>query len=150
MNHDQAGRFAAKHRELTQKRMADLAMLSSGASGGAAGGGAGLGGASASGGGGGWAEVAFLESATEALLECRRVLKYTYVLGYYMKAETPERTLFEHMQEQLERSTEHLAELTEAPLDKMDRGEVVNFTRVTTQFLRNLLDGLEEGLTAAS
>lgn len=129
--HDQSGRFAAKNREATQKRMADLAMLSGGAAG-----------------GGGWAEVAFLEAATEALLECRRVLKYTYVYGFYLTREGPEKTLFEHLQEQLERSTEHLAELTEAPLDKMDRGEVVNFTRVTTQFLRHLLDGLEEGLTS--
>lgn len=83
------------------------------------------------------------------------------------------------MQEQLERSTEHLAELTEKPVDKMDRAEVrpmqscwrftvrmhrsachlisllaflclqvINFTRVTMQFLRNLLSGIDDGLTA--
>ena len=93
-----------------------------------------------------WSDVAFLEAATEALLECRRVLKFTYVFGYYMR-DGAEMRLFEHLQEQLERSTEHLAELTETPLEKMDRGEVTNFTRVTSQFLRNLLGGLEEGLT---
>jgi hypothetical protein len=69
------------------------------------------------------------------------------VLGFYMP-EGPEKTLFEHLQEQLERSTEHLAELTEKPADRMERAEVVNFTRVTMQFLRNLLSGVEEGLTA--
>lgn len=126
MNHDMAGRFAIKHREATRKRMADLALAS---------------GSAAS-----WSDVAFLESGTEALIECRRVLKYTYVFGYYMR-DGGEMRLFEHLQEQLERSTEHLAELTEAPLEKMDRGEVVNFTRVTSQFLKNLLGGLEEGLT---
>jgi len=126
MNHDAAGRFAVKHREVTQRRMADLALAS---------------GAAAS-----WSDVAFLEAATEALLECRRVLKFTYVFGYYMR-DGAEMRLFEHLQEQLERSTEHLAELTEAPLEKMDRGEVTNFTRVTSQFLKNLLGGLEEGLT---
>jgi len=66
-----------------------------------------------------------------------------------MKMDAPERGLFEdlqvrmqhghapvaqvtspssdsppHPQEQLERSTEHLAELTEKPVDKMDRGDV--------------------------
>ncbi len=76
------------------------------------------------------------------------MLKYTYVLGYYM-ADGSEKRLFEHLQEKLERSTEHLAELTEAPLEKMERSEVVNFTRVTLQFLRHLIDGLDEGLTAA-
>jgi hypothetical protein len=56
-------------------------------------------------------------------VQCRRVLKYTYVCGYYM-SETSEKRLFEHLQEQLERSTEHLAELTEKPVDKLDRSEV--------------------------
>jgi hypothetical protein len=50
-------------------------------------------------------------------------------------------------QEHLEKNTEHLAELTEAPLEKMERSEVVNFTRVTMTFLRNLLQGVEDGLT---
>jgi ariadne-1 len=129
MNHDAAGRFAVKHREATQKRMADLALASGAAT--------------------SWSDVAFLELAVEALLDCRRTLKYTYAAGYYM-ADGPEMRLFEHLQEQLERSTEHLAELTEAPLEKMERGEVINFTRVTAQFLKNLLAGLEEGLTGAA
>lgn len=93
-----------------------------------------------------WSDVSFLEAAGEALLECRRVLKYTYVWGYYMP-DGKERELFEHLQEQMERSTEHLAELTEAPLEKMARTDVANFTRVTLAFMRNLLEGIAEGLT---
>jgi len=126
VGHEQAGKFAAKTRALAQKRMADLALA---------------GGAATS-----WEEVSFLEAAIEALLECRRVLKHTYIFGFYME-DGSEKRLFEHLQEQLERSTEHLAELTEAPLEKMERGQVVNFTRVTLQFLGNLLEGLDEGLT---
>ena len=34
-------------------------------------------------------------------------------------------------QEHLEKNTEHLAELTEMPLTKVDRTDVVNYTRVT-------------------
>ncbi|RYG56676.1 hypothetical protein EON66_02325 [archaeon] len=68
-------------------------------------------------------DVTYLSEATEALLVCRRVLKYTYVHGYYLAA-GPEKQLFEHLQEQLERSTEHLAELTEKPVDKMDPADV--------------------------
>jgi hypothetical protein len=30
--------------------------------------------------------------------QCRRVLKYTYVYGYYMPAAAPERVLFEDLQ----------------------------------------------------
>lgn len=125
MNHEQAGKYAVKHRDNTQRRMGDLAV---------------------SGGGSSWSEVAFLELATEALIECRRVLKHTYAHGYYM-VDGGEKRLFEHLQEQLERSTEHLQELTEAPLEKVDRGEVINFTSVTKQFLANLLQGMEDGLT---
>jgi ariadne-1 len=126
VGHEQAGKFAAKTRALAQKRMADLALA---------------GGATMS-----WSEVSFLEAATEALLECRRVLKHTYIYGYYME-DGSEKRLFEHLQEQLERSTEHLQELTETSLEKMDRGEVVNFTRVVSTFLRNLLEGIDAGLT---
>jgi len=100
----------------------------------------------AGGGGSSWSEVTFLEAATETLLECRRVLKFTYVHGYYLE-DCSEKRLFEHLQEQLERSTEHLQELTEAPLEKVDRGDVQNFTLVTRQFLNNLLKGMEDGLT---
>lgn len=175
-NHDQAGKFAAKHREAASRRMAELQAA----------------------GGLDYSDVTFLNDATEALLEvsheslaagdvclparvaacaccfemrqfslahprftqlnyyptsllcralqCRRTLKYTYAFGYYMR-DGAEKSLFEHLQEQLERSTEHLAELTEKPVDKMDRGEVINFTRVTMQFLRNLITGVEDGLT---
>jgi ariadne-1 len=123
-NHEKAGKFAAKNRIATQNRMAELQTTA----------------------GSSWSDVSFLEAAGEALLECRRVLKYTYVWGYYMP-DGKERELFEHLQEQMERSTEHLAELTEAPLEKMARTDVANFTRVTLAFMRNLLEGIEEGLT---
>lgn len=125
-NHDQAGKFAAKHRKLTQQRMMELQAKSTSS----------------------WADVTFLENATEALLECRRVLKYTYAFGYYMK-DGSEKRLFEHLQEHLERSTETLAELTEEPLASMDRSQIVNFTRVTQKFLNQLLEGIEDGLTSA-
>lgn len=141
-NHDQAGRFAAKHRESTQRvragmhrplvrphsrscftrprpassRLQRMAELQSA-------------------GGLSYTDVTFLNDATEALLEvscpqqrcawlhiqfhvssssirmraraafawllamlqCRRVLKYTYVFGYYMK-ESAEKRLFEYLQ----------------------------------------------------
>lgn len=123
-NHDAAGKFAAKHREAASKRMEEL-QASSAAS---------------------WSDVTFLEEATNTLLECRRTLKYTYVMGFYMK-DGQEKPLFEHLQEQLERTTEHLAELTEAPLEKMDRSSVMNYAEVTKRFLKNLLQGVEDGLT---
>ena len=83
-----------------------------------------------------WSDVEFLKTANEQLVECRRVLKYTYVFAYYMTAKsamTKER--FEHHQEMLERFTENLSELSEKPLHEMDRTDVVNQVCTSSGFL---------------
>lgn len=80
-------------------------------------------------------------------VQCRNVLKYTYVFAYYL-SDGPEKTLFEYLQQQLESATEHLSELSELPpLDKLDRAQIVNYTRITGQFMQNLLHGVQTGLT---
>lgn len=124
-NHHQAGKFAERLRETTQHRMAELQEKSESS----------------------WSDVTFLETASETLLECRRVLKYSYAYGYYMK-DGREKRLFEHLQEHLEKNTEHLAELTEMPLARVNRTDLVNYTRVTQRFLNQLLEGIQEGLTS--
>ncbi|TMW61508.1 hypothetical protein Poli38472_012699 [Pythium oligandrum] len=125
-NHSEAAKFAQRMREGTEARMIEL---------------------QASNGDSSWIDVQFLNAATELLIECRRVLKYTYVFGYYLPP-GKEKNLFEYLQENLEKNTEHLTGLSETPLDKVDRAEVVNYTRVTENFLRNLLTGVEDGLTS--
>ena len=50
------------------------------------------------------------------------------------------------LQEHLEKFTEQLSEMTELPVDQMDRTEIVNVTRVTESFLVNLIKGTESGL----
>lgn len=94
-----------------------------------------------------WSDVEFLKTANEQLVECRRVLKYTYVFAYYMNpSATMQKERFEHHQEMLERFTENLSELSEKPLDQMDRTDVVNQTRVVDRFMKNILKYVEEGL----
>ena len=81
------------------------------------------------------------------LFQCRNVLKYTYVLAYFLE-DGPEKTLFEFLQQQLEAANEHLSELSELPpLEKIDRAQIVNYTRITKQFQDNLLNGVAAGLT---
>ncbi|KAF1323544.1 Ariadne-like ubiquitin ligase, partial [Globisporangium splendens] len=126
-NHSEAGKFAQRMRDGTESRMIEL---------------------QASHGESSWIDVQFLNAATEQLIECRRVLKYTYVFGYYLPP-GKEKNLFEYLQENLEKNAEHLTGLSEAPLDKMNRSEIINYTRVTETFLRNLLTGVEDGLTSA-
>jgi len=102
------------------------------------------------------ADTKFLKEATEQLLENRRVLQWSYVFGFYLdKAKTAERNLFEYLQEDLEKHTNHLSELYETPADKIDsyhkfikwKEEVTNYTRVTKKFLDNFVEGVSGGLT---
>ena len=48
--------------------------------------------------------------AVEQVIACRRILKYTYVLGFWLSLQddNQERTLFEYHQEMLEKNTERL------------------------------------------
>jgi len=94
-----------------------------------------------------WSDVEFLKTANEQLVECRRVLKYSYVYAYYLKPQFEmQKQRFEHHQEMLERFTETLSELSEKPLAEMDRTDVVNKTRVVDQFMKNILKYVGDGM----
>mmetsp|Transcript_18362 Transcript_18362/g.45081 ORF Transcript_18362/g.45081 Transcript_18362/m.45081 type:complete len:493 (-) Transcript_18362:247-1725(-) len=125
-NHNQARKFAKVQIDQSEKRMAELYSKC---------------GESTQ-----WQNVQFLRKATLQVLECRKVLKFTYVYGYYC-TDSKERELFEFLQEDLEKATEKLSELSEKPLESLDRQEVVDFTTFTRKFLSNLLNGLQKGLT---
>ena len=92
-----------------------------------------------------WTDVEFLKAANEQLVECRKVLKYTYTYGYYLQ-DLEKRQRFEYHQEMLERFTENLSELSEKPLREMNRTEVVNQTRVVDRFMKNILKYVDDGM----
>ena len=124
--HQEAEKFANKQLKETEQRMVQLQESSDDAK---------------------WSDVEFLRTANELLVDCRRVLKYTYVYGYYFDAGlSMQRERFEHHQEMLERFTENLSELSEKPIAKMDRTDVVNQTRVVERFMKNILKYVEDGM----
>jgi len=98
---------------------------------------------------GAWIDVEFLKAANELLIDCRRVLKYTYVFAYYFGGKGMQRERFEHHQEMLERFTENLSELAEKPLAEVKRTDVVNQTRVVANFMHNILQYVDEGMDEA-
>ena len=53
---------------------------------------------------------------------------------------------FEHHQEMLEKFTEKLSELSEQPLESMDRTNIVNHTRVVQKFVKGILKYVEDGM----
>jgi len=92
-----------------------------------------------------WIDVEYIQKAVEQLIECRGSLKYTYVYGYYLD-EGPEKNLFEFVQEELEKTTEKLSEILEAPIDKYNRDEIINTTKIAEKKLKHLLSDCKEGL----
>lgn len=97
--HDHSLKFAAAQRLLAEKRMIEQQESQQTS----------------------WIDVQFLKQATEQIIDCRRVLKYTYVLGYYLPDSTREKSLFEHHQEMLEKNTERLQECIETSGTVADR-----------------------------
>jgi len=96
---------------------------------------------------------AFLYDVLDLALTCRHVLKYTYVFGFFLE-DGKEKELFEFLQEDLEKSTEHLTELLFRELDSIaapiaspaDIIHLRNYTKVTRKFLESLISGLHNGL----
>ncbi|CAM9276486.1 unnamed protein product [Ectocarpus sp. 8 AP-2014] len=123
--HDSSQQIAEKQQDATERRMVELQESSAGSA---------------------WIDVQFLKTAMEQLIECRRVLKYTYVMSYYIEEKTPAKELFEHHQENLEKYTERLHELSESPLEKIERTNVINYTRCTDRFCKSLLQSVQDGL----
>jgi ariadne-1 len=134
--HHSAQLYAEKQLVQTEKRMGDLQESTGGSS---------------------WIDVQFLKTANETVIECRRALKFTYVFGFYLTSPkaleshtSKHRDLFENMQEDLERFTEVVSELTEMPIEKLTAGDlkesIINNTRVVEKFLSNMIAGCDEGL----
>lgn len=82
------------------------------------------------------------------MIACRRLLKYTYVLGFYMSESdefAPRKLLFERHQEMLEENTERLHEFTEQKdVRKLDRQAVTNYARITENFRKSLLEDITD------
>ena len=119
--HEQSGKFAEKQRAVAEERMETLQNE----------------------GGVGWMDVQFIQKATEQLIECRVVLKYTYAFAFYLPP-SPQKDLFEYNQAMLESHTERLSELSETPIEKLNRPEVIDFTTVTRQFADSLLRQVDQ------
>merc|ERR1719210_3018755 len=64
-------------------------------------------------------ELQFLYDALRQVRACRRVLKWSYVYGYYLEDNGPEKNLFEHLQKHLEEKTDRLHEMLEKDFEQI-------------------------------
>lgn len=102
-------------------------------------------------------DTRFLTDVTEQLIANRRVLQFSYVMGYFLdKSKEAEKNLFEYLQEDLEKHTNDLTDRYEKGCasvcsynDFMKwKEEMSNKVRVSAKFLGNFLEGVAEGLLA--
>ncbi|KGQ01304.1 hypothetical protein PAAG_11981 [Paracoccidioides lutzii Pb01] len=65
-----------------------------------------------------WIEVQFLDTASQALQQCRQTLKWTYAFAFYL-ARNNLTEIFEDNQKDLEMAVESLSEMFEKPIDQL-------------------------------
>lgn len=84
-----------------------------------------------------------LQQSLGQLVECRRVLKYTYVVTYSLADKPLQRQLFEDHQGLLERFTEQLSEITEKDYTQIDRSTLVNLTKTVEKYTAGVMTCLD-------
>ncbi|CAH9131482.1 unnamed protein product [Cuscuta epithymum] len=105
-------------------------------------------------------QLKFIIEAWQQIVECRRVLKWTYAYGYYLpEAEQAKRQFFEYLQGEAEAGLERLHQCAEKELhgflnadgpskDFNDfRTKLAGLTSVTRNYFENLVRALENGLS---
>lgn len=105
-------------------------------------------------------QLKFITEAWQQIIECRRVLKWTYAYGYYLSEEEHAKSqLFEYLQGEAEAALERLHVCAEKDLQiyltaegtrtgfSDFRSKLASLTIVTRSFFENLVQALENGLS---
>lgn len=105
-------------------------------------------------------QLKFITEAWLQIVECRRVLKWTYAYGYYLpEREHAKRQFFEYLQGEAESGLERLHQCAEKELQIYLNGEgpskdfnefrmkLAGLTSVTRNYFENLVRALENGLS---
>ncbi|GMY13847.1 probable E3 ubiquitin-protein ligase ARI8, partial [Fagus crenata] len=105
-------------------------------------------------------QLKFITDAWLQIVECRRVLKWTYAYGYYLpEPEHAKRQFFEYLQGEAESGLERLHQCAEKELQvylnaegpskdfNEFRTKLAGLTSVTRNYFENLVRALENGLS---
>ncbi|KAH7422122.1 hypothetical protein KP509_13G091700 [Ceratopteris richardii] len=106
-------------------------------------------------------QLKFIIEAWLQVVECRRVLKWTYAYGYYLsESDVAKKLFFEYLQGDAETALERLHQCAEKDVKAQLEGDVpseasfndfraklAGLTSVTRRYFQNLVDALENGLT---
>ncbi|CAN0872837.1 Probable E3 ubiquitin-protein ligase ARI7 [Linum grandiflorum] len=107
-----------------------------------------------------YSQLMFLTEAWEQIVECRRVLKWTYAYGYYLPTkETAKKHFFEHLQGQAESCLDKLHGCAEKEMKRfVIKGSCIHkyvafrmnlkeLTKLSKTYFENLVGALEKGLS---
>ncbi|KAI3911169.1 hypothetical protein MKW92_033378 [Papaver armeniacum] len=105
-------------------------------------------------------ELGYITDAWKQIIECRRVIKWTYAYGYYLpQTEFSKKELFGYLQGLAESELERLHKCAEQELQKYlvqdyapqdlnsIRLKLLDLTRTTRNYFENLVRALENGLS---
>jgi len=92
------------------------------------------------------AEVKFIETATDILLECRNIIKYSNVFSFYLDDYSREKPIFTFLREELEKTVTQLAAVLESPSLLNRRTETIDLTKLAQIKKDNLLRAVDNGL----
>jgi len=84
--------------------------------------------------------------ALKVIVDCRKLLAWTYPIGYVLPKEYKKLHLFLDIQQQLEKYVEHLHGLVERT--DINTGELNNFTRVTQKLRDNMVASIEAEMSS--
>jgi len=89
-------------------------------------------------------QVHFLLEAVNTVIDCRRLLQWSYPWAFLLDDGSSLKTHFKMHQDMLEELTEELSGMTEQPLAKLmgtkQRTAIINHTRVIHKFKQNIID----------
>ncbi|MCJ1398755.1 hypothetical protein MMC11_001956 [Xylographa trunciseda] len=96
-----------------------------------------------------WIEVQFLETASQALQQCRQTLKWTYAFAFYL-ARNNQTEIFEDNQRDLEMAVENLSEMFEKQTNELAslKVDILDKTAYCTRRRVILLSDTAENLKA--
>eukprot|EP01105_Mastigella_eilhardi_P005216 TRINITY_DN16977_c0_g1_i1.p1 TRINITY_DN16977_c0_g1~~TRINITY_DN16977_c0_g1_i1.p1 ORF type:complete len:502 (-),score=162.42 TRINITY_DN16977_c0_g1_i1:63-1544(-) len=86
----------------------------------------------------------FIAEAVEVELLCRRLLKYTYIIAYFLTDGSPEKEFFQFQQANLEGITERLADMNKQELKDLNDDQLRTRIRTTKQFQEGMQQAMAE------
>ncbi|XP_064646454.1 ankyrin repeat and IBR domain-containing protein 1-like isoform X2 [Lineus longissimus] len=91
-------------------------------------------------------ETKFVEDAVRQLLKARRVLKCSYIYGFYLDDSGYKKTIFEFMQTELEECLESLSQMIARPYLRTPRGRIIQTSNLVQRKRHEFVTAISKGL----